>query len=109
MEHSHQADGTVAIQKPNTAAIWRTFWFLLAATTIEFIVAFTMTDPSLKMLRISIFLGLTLYKAFYIVGEFMHLKHEVKVLIWSIVLPTTFIVWFVIALMVEGDSVLMVR
>jgi cytochrome c oxidase subunit IV len=109
MEHSHQADGAVAIQKPNTGAIWRTFWFLLAATTIEFIVAFTMTDPSMKMLRISIFLILTLYKAFYIVGEFMHLKHEVKVLIWSIVLPVSFIVWFVIALMVEGDSVLMVR
>jgi cytochrome c oxidase subunit 4 len=109
MEHSHQADGTVAIQKPNTGAIWRTFWFLTAATTIEFIVAFTMTDPSLKILRISIFLGLTLYKAFYIVGEFMHLKHEVKVLIWSIVLPVSFIVWFIIAMMVEGDSVLMVR
>jgi cytochrome c oxidase subunit 4 len=109
MEHSHQANGTVAIQKPNTGAIWRTFWILTAATTIEFIVAFTMTDPSMKMLRISIFLGLTIVKAFYIVGEFMHLKHEVKVLIWSIVLPTIFVVWFVIALMVEGDSVLMVR
>ena len=109
MEHSHQANGTVAIQKPNTGAIWRTFWILTAATTIEFIVAFTMTDPSMKMLRISIFLGLTIVKAFYIVGEFMHLKHEVKVLIWSIVLPTIFVVWFVIALMVAGDSVLMVR
>jgi len=109
MESSPQPDGSVAIQKPNTKAIWRTFWYLTAATTIEFIVAGFMTDPSLKTLKVSIFLGLTLIKAFYIVGEFMHLKHEVKVLIWSIVLPTTFVIWFIIAMMVEGDSILMVR
>jgi len=109
MEHSNQTNGAVAIQKPNTAAIWRTFWILLAATAVEFIVAFTMIDPSMKLLRISIFLGLTILKAFYIVGEFMHLKHEVKVLIWCILLPTTFVIWFIVAMMVEGNSILMVR
>lgn len=56
------------------------------------------------MLRISVFVGLTFVKAFYIVGEFMHLKHEVKTLIWSVVIPTMFIVWLVIALLYEGGS-----
>lgn len=59
----------------------------------------------MKLLRISIFLGLTVVKAFYIVGEFMHLKHEVKALIWSVLIPTLFIVWLVIALIVEGGSI----
>jgi len=68
-----------------------------------------MVDPSMKMLRISIFLGLTVLKAFYIVGEFMHLKNEVKVLIWSILVPTIFVMWFIVAMMVEGNSILMVR
>ena len=109
MEQSISTSGEVVLEKGDTGAIWRTFWILLFATTIEFIVAFMMTDPSMKLLRISIFLGLTIVKAFYIVGEFMHLKHEVKTLIWSVLIPTLFIVWLVIALMVEGGSILGAR
>jgi cytochrome c oxidase subunit IV len=48
-------------------------------------------------------------KAFYIVGEFMHLKGEVKTLIWAIVVPLAFIVWLIAALLVEGDAILNVR
>ena len=108
MDHTASNHGYAAaeLQKPNTGAIWRTFWILLIATTIEFVVAFMMISPEMKLLRISIFLGLTIVKAFYIVGEFMHLKHEVKFLIWSILIPTLFVVWFVIALMMEGGSIL---
>jgi cytochrome c oxidase subunit IV len=110
MEHTiNNATTEVVLEKANTSAIWRTFWILLFATTIEFVVAFMMIDPSMKMLRISIFLGLTIVKAFYIVGEFMHLKHEVKTLIWSVLIPTLFVVWLVVALMVEGGSILDAR
>lgn len=109
MEHTAHTAENAVLAKPNTGAIWRTFWILLVATTLEFIVAFLMISPDMKILRISIFLGLTIVKAFYIVGEFMHLKHEVKTLIWSVIIPTLFIVWLVIALMVEGGSILMVR
>ena len=59
--------------------------------------------------RTSIFVGMTLVKAFYIVGEFMHLKHEVKSLIWAISLPVLFIVWLLIALMTEGGSIFQLR
>lgn len=105
MEHTAVHTHGTEAQKPNTGAIWRTFWILLIATTVEFVVAFLMINPEMKLLRISIFLGLTVVKAFYIVGEFMHLKHEVKALIWSVLIPTLFIVWLVIALIVEGGSI----
>jgi cytochrome c oxidase subunit 4 len=45
-------------------------------------------------------------KAFYIVSEFMHLGHEVKGLIYSVILPMIFIVWLIVALVnLEGGSV----
>jgi cytochrome c oxidase subunit IV len=48
---------------------------------------------------------LTLVKAFYIVSEFMHLKYEVKIMIWSIILPMALVIWLIIALIAEGGSV----
>jgi cytochrome c oxidase subunit 4 len=87
------------IPAPNTGAIWKTFWILLILTAIEFVIAFTMPANTL---RVAIFCGMTIVKAFYIVGEFMHLKHEVKSLIWMILIPTLFVVWLLIALIYEG-------
>ena len=82
--------------------IWKVFWILLGLTAAEFVIAFTMPANTL---RVSIFIGMTLIKAFYIVAEFMHLKHEVKVLIWSIVLPTVFLFWMLLAFFIEGDYI----
>jgi cytochrome c oxidase subunit IV len=86
----------------NRKQIWKVFWILLVVTAIEFVIAFTLPANGL---RVAIFVGMTFVKAFYIVAEFMHLKHEVKMLIWSIVLPIVFIIWLVVALIVEGGSV----
>jgi cytochrome c oxidase subunit IV len=60
-------------------------------------------------LRVAIFVGMTIVKAFYIVAEFMHLKHEVKSLIWAIMLPIIFILWLLLALMYEGGSIFQLR
>jgi cytochrome c oxidase subunit IV len=87
------------IPAPQTAAIWKTFWILLILTAIEFIIAFTLPANGI---RVAIFAGMTIVKAFYIVGEFMHLKHEVKTLIWAVLIPTIFVVWLLIALIYEG-------
>ncbi len=87
------------IPAPNTGAIWKTFWILLILTAIEFVIAFTMPANTL---RVAIFCGMTIVKAFYIVGEFMHLKHEVKSLIWAVLIPTLFVLWLLIALIYEG-------
>jgi len=97
-----------AIAPPETKLIWRTFWILSAATAVEFIVAFVIVHEY-KALRVAIFLGLTVIKAFYIVGEFMHLKHETKSLIWSVVLPIIFIVWAITVFLMEGGSIMEVR
>ena len=98
---SHAANGTSEkqIPPPNTGAIWKTFWILLVLTAIEFVIAFTMPANTL---RVAIFCGMTIVKAFYIVGEFMHLKHEVKSLIWMVLIPTLFVVWLLVALIYEG-------
>jgi cytochrome c oxidase subunit IV len=39
----------------------------------------------------------------------MHLKHEVKSLIWAITIPVLFIIWLLIALMTEGGSIFELR
>lgn len=104
MSHSHNSAHDIpegAIAPPQTKAIWRTFIILLVATCVEFAIAFGLPQE-MKYARIAIFVILTIFKAFFIVGEFMHLKHEVKTLIWMILVPTGFIVWLLIALVYEG-------
>ncbi len=106
MSHSptiHQEGQEQVIAPAQTKTIWRTFVILLIATCVEFAIAFGLPQE-MKYLRISIFVVLTIFKAFFIVGEFMHLKHEVKTLIWMILIPTGFIVWLLIALVYEGGS-----
>lgn len=79
---------------------------LAAVTSVEFLLAFTMSSGGL---RTSLFVLMTFVKAFYIVSEFMHLNHEAKGLIWTVVTPIIFIVWLVIALLMEGSSIYALR
>ena len=72
-------------------------------TGLEFAIAFLFPHDWHTM-RVMIFVGMTIVKAGYIVGEFMHLAHESKVLIWSILLPLIFIVWLITALIFEGGT-----
>ena len=90
------------IAKPNTAWIWKTFFILVGITAVEFVFVFLM-EPS--TLRNSIFIVLTIMKAFFIVAEFMHLKHETKGLIWTILVPMSLLVWLLVALVTEGSYV----
>lgn len=90
------------IQPPQTKHIWRVFFILCALTAVEFAFAFMM-DPG--TLRNVIFIVLTIFKAFFIVAEFMHLKHETKSLIWSILVPMALVAWLVVALITEGSYI----
>lgn len=47
---------------------------------------------------------LMLAKAYYIVAYFMHLGHELKNLIMTIVVPLILFVWFIIAFLYDGHS-----
>lgn len=92
--------------KSKIRKLWMVALLLGVVTSVEIAFAYLMDEGPF---RTSIFLGLTIVKAFYIVAEFMHLKYEVKVLIWSILLPLIFVVWLIIALLIEGNAIYDVR
>ncbi|HEY0654775.1 MAG TPA: cytochrome C oxidase subunit IV family protein [Chryseosolibacter sp.] len=103
--HSHEPQVTVLPpNKEKIRQIWKVFFILLGITILEFIVAFTISHDY-ETLRIAIFVGMTIIKAAYIVGEFMHLRHEAKVLIWSILIPMVFVVWMLVAFVYEGMAI----
>lgn len=94
------------VDKSKVRHLLKVALILFIVTIIEFVIAFTMESSPL---RTSIFIGLTIVKAFYIVSEFMHLGHEAKVLIWSILIPMLFVVWLIIALLMEGNAILLLH
>jgi cytochrome c oxidase subunit IV len=47
-------------------------------------------------------ISLSLYKAYFIVYEFMHMKYEAPGLVKSVLLPTLLLIWAVIAFFSEG-------
>lgn len=48
-------------------------------------------------------IGLSLYKAYFIIYEFMHMRYEVPGLVRSVLLPTVLLVWAIIAFFSEGS------
>ncbi len=108
MAHSEN-EVQVTVIPPNKEKIkklWTVAGILGIVTGVEFIIAFAMAHGPLKT---SIFIGLTIVKAGYIVGEFMHLRYEVKVLFWSILIPMIFVVWMLVAFVYEGIAIAGVR
>jgi len=104
MEHTvdaeHHGGGTKEVIKVTI--------ILSVLTVIELGLGFAMMGmeqgSSLKLAIKGTIVILMLAKAFYIVGYFMHLKHEVKNLIMTIVVPLLLFVWFITAFLYEGNS-----
>lgn len=103
-DHSH---GEHSFDKK---AIWKTFRILLYITVFELILAIgyysmTFSNPELvKHILNGVFVILTLAKAFFIIAEFMHLRHEIKNMIMTIAVPALLFIWFIIAFLWDGDS-----
>lgn len=98
--HAHEPE--VIVLPPNKEKIkklWTVAFILGAVTAVEFVIAFALPHGVFKT---ALFVGLTIVKAGYIVLEFMHLKYEVKVLFWSILIPMIFVVWMLVAFVYEG-------
>lgn len=57
-----------------------------------------------KWLMYPLMIGMSLYKAYFIVYEFMHMRYEVKGLVYSVLLPTLLLVWAIIAFFNEGGN-----
>lgn len=83
-------------------AVIRVAIILSVATLAEFVIAFTMEASAIKNL---IFIVLTLLKAFYIVGAFMHLAHEVKSLVISVLFPVVLVALLIFILIYEAAHV----
>ena len=110
MAHSEQTT-TVTVLPPDKARIKKLLTVALilgVITAIEFAVAF-LVPHEMKDVRVWTFILMTIVKAAYIVGEFMHLRHEAKVLMWSILIPIVFIVWMLVAFVYEGFAIGAVR
>ena len=103
MSHDSQTNVEVKpVDKTKIRLFLKVTLILFLVTAFEFLIAFTMDSG---MIKTWIFIILTIVKAFYIVGEFMHLSHERKSLIWSILLPTIFIVFLIFILIFQGAKI----
>ena len=84
--------------------IWKVAIILGIVTGLEFVVALQLPE-NFSAFKIWIFIGMTFIKAGYITGEFMHLAHEQKTLMWTIMIPTVFVLWLIAALFIQADSI----
>lgn len=91
----------------DTKAIWRTFWILLVITCIELVVGMFVAPRfphTTKVWFNILYIIFTGAKAFYIIAEFMHLRHEIKNMIMTIAVPALLFIWFIGAFLWDGDS-----
>jgi cytochrome c oxidase subunit IV len=56
-----------------------------------------------------VFIILGVVKAYYIVGVFMHMKFERKTLMYTIIIPMVFVIFFVALMLIEGDFTNLLR
>ena len=90
----------------DTKAIWRTFWILLIITCLELAIGMFIAPHyhAYKLWFNILYIIFTAAKAFYIIAEFMHLRHEIKNMIMTIAVPAMLFLWFIAAFLWDGDS-----
>ena len=104
-EHSHTEHGHDDHGSMTKGKIWTVFFYLLAITVVEFVIALVI-KPKFGLsdgLTNFTYIALTLLKAYYIVAYFMHLKFERSGLITSIVISFVFIIYFIVLMLTEGS------
>jgi cytochrome c oxidase subunit IV len=93
--------------------VYKGMWLLAAVTMLEVIISLfgkghLGIDPGgMKAILLVVAIGiiiLSLYKAYYIIYEFMHMGHEVRSLRLTVLLPTLLLVWAIIAFFYEGSA-----
>ena len=110
-DHAHSTHTEAAHAADNhgfdTKAIWRTFWILLIITCIELVIGMFVAPQfphDTKIWFNILYIIFTAAKAFYIIAEFMHLKHEIKNMIMTIAIPALLFIWFIGAFLWDGNS-----
>ncbi len=108
MSQSHNAHADHGTNDGSAIAEIKKVTIILSVfTIIELMLGFWMIGMPVGALRLAIkgiIVILMMAKAFYIVAYFMHLKHEVKNLIMTIVVPLLLFVWFITAFLWDGNS-----
>lgn len=106
MEPHYNAETYAAAKKE----IWRITWILSILTLIELSLGYwmyykheTMSHSIIMFIKGTILI-LMMAKAFYIVAYFMHLKHEIRNMVMTIVVPLMLFIWFIISFLYEGNS-----
>ena len=90
-------------------AVWRVTGILAVVTIVEVAAALIYPESMPRMILNLFFIVMSLAKAFYIISVFMHLGHERRALQLTVLLPTLFLVWAIIALLWEGNAWLNMR
>jgi cytochrome c oxidase subunit 4 len=103
IHHEHVAHDAMdkAHSGLNTKVIWKVFWILLGVTIFEVSISFTSLSKDLLLYT---FIALTIVKAYYIVGYFMHMKFEATPFQYSILLPFILIVYLIFIAIYEGTA-----
>ena len=88
----------------------KTIIILAVITVVEVLVALTGKGYIIEGIHWPVWLmgllmiSMSLYKAYLIVGEFMHMKHEGRALGLTVLLPMLLLIWAVIAFLYEGSA-----
>lgn len=104
MASGHHIDD--ATYNSQVMAVWKATAWLTIITIAEVVIAllYLYLFQSWPRMAINIFFILaSAMKAFFIIGEFMHLKYEQRAFIISLGVPLIFLVWAIIAFSVEGN------
>jgi len=93
--------------------VFKGLWLLAAVTLVEVLVSLLGKGHIIEGLEEIGWLGailaliiviLSIYKAYFIIYEFMHMGGEVRSLRLTVLMPTLLLVWAVIAFFQEGGS-----
>jgi len=112
MENAHVTVAAAQVEEPHfdRKAIWKTFRILLYITLFELALAIAYYEITfenrelVKHLLNGVFIILTLAKAFFIIAEFMHLRHEIRNMILTLAIPALLFIWFISAFLWDGNS-----
>jgi len=64
--------------------------------------AFIGSFPIGKAVMFLLMIGMSIYKAYLVIFEFMHMKYEVRNMMRSVLVPAALLIWAIIAFFMEG-------
>jgi cytochrome c oxidase subunit 4 len=101
MAHEYTAAKKIALKTIIILAIVTVLEVLIALTGKGYIIEWYHAP---KVLMNTLMIAMSVYKAYLIVFEFMHMKYEAKGLMLSVILPVALLIWAVIAFLYEGNA-----